>query len=74
MKNVKCAKETEGHLIYTAMGEFMFRVYNPDKTFTDYRILHSDLLLKITDEDAVFYEDKNGTPVLDHSPSTLGLR
>lgn len=73
MKNVKCAKETEGHLIYTVMGEFMFRVYNSDKTFTDYKILHSDLLVKIIDPDASFYKEPDGTPVLDHHPDTLAL-
>ena len=73
MNNIQEATGTEGHLIYTASGDFMFRVYNPDWTFTDYKILHSDLLLKITDPDAAFYREQDGTPVLDHHPDTLGL-
>lgn len=74
MKNVRSANGVEGHLIYTAMGYFMFRVYEQDGSFTDYKILHSDLLLKIIDADAAFYEERDGTPVLDHLPTTLGIR
>lgn len=73
MNNFQEAKGTEGHLIYTAMGDYMFRVYSQDGSFTDYKILHSDLLLKIIDADAAFYKEPDGTPVLDHHPDTLGL-
>jgi len=73
MKNVRPAKGIEGHLIYTAMGDFMFRVYSSDNSFVDYKILHSDLLMTVIDDDSVLCEAKDGTPVLDHHPNTLGL-
>ena len=71
MKIISSATGTTGHLIPTC-GEYFFRVYNADKTFTDYDLLHSDLEVTIIDPDAAFYETKNG-PTLDHSPATLGL-
>ena len=49
-----------------------FRVYNKDKTFTDYIVSHSDLEVKIVDKDAYFYEE-DGKFFLDHSPQTLGI-
>jgi len=60
----------EGHLIYTASGKYMFRVYKENFEFTDYDLLHSDLCVTITDEDATFYSDDEGNR-LDHSPSIL---
>lgn len=65
------ATGTTGHLIHTD-GNYQFRVYNTDKTFTDYDLLHSDLEVKIIDPDATFYKTTSG-PILDHSPATLGL-
>jgi hypothetical protein len=51
----------------------MFRVYNPDHTFKDYDINHSDLCVTIKDQDAYFfYEHDTGLLTLDHSPETLG--
>ena len=61
----------EGHLIYTASGKYMFRVYKENFEFTDYDLLHSDLCVTITDEDATFYSDEKGNR-LDHNPETLG--
>jgi hypothetical protein len=61
----------EGHLIYTASGKYMFRVYKENFEFTDYELLHSDLCVTITDEDATFYSDDEGNR-LDHNPATLG--
>lgn len=60
----------EGHLIYTDSGKYIFRVYKENFEFTDYDLLHSDLCLTITDEDATFYSDHRGDR-LDHSPATL---
>jgi len=54
-------------------GSMVFRVYQPDGTFTDYDIYHSDLMVTINDEDAYFYTSKTGEPYLDHSPATLGI-
>lgn len=52
---------------------WMFRVYNDDGTFRDYDILHSDLTVTITDDDAYFYQNHKDDIYLDHSPATLGL-
>jgi hypothetical protein len=53
-------------------GPVIFRVYNEDKTFTDYDLWHSDLFVTINDTDAYFYKT-NKYQCLDHAPSTLGL-
>jgi hypothetical protein len=66
------ADGVEGHLIYTAEGRYVFRVYTDTGEFTDYDLLHSDLCVTITDKDATFYSDFLGDR-LDHSPATLGL-
>jgi hypothetical protein len=71
---ITTANGTEGVLIYNhGAGTYSFRVYNADHTFKDYDILHSDLVVKITDEDAFFYEQTDGKFRLDHNPDTLGL-
>jgi hypothetical protein len=62
------AKGTNGFLLYTFNGGYVFRVYGKDNTFTDYDIKHCDLELTITDGDAMFYsDDKNGINHLDYS-------
>jgi hypothetical protein len=66
------ADGVEGHLIYTAMGKYMFRVYTDEGEFTDYDLHHSDLCVTITDKDATFYSDAFSNR-LDHSPATLGV-
>jgi hypothetical protein len=67
----KSANGVEGHLIYTAMGKYMFRVYDKDHNFIDYDLAHSDLCVIINDADAFLYQDGDRN-VLDHSPETLG--
>ena len=69
----KSANGIEGHLIYTAMGKYMFRVYDLDNNFVDYDLAHSDLGVIIKDADAYFYRDGTRN-VLDHSPETLGIK
>lgn len=69
----KSANGVEGHLIYTGDHKYYFRVYDADGGFTDYDIAHSDLCVTITDEDATFYHENSRT-ILDHAPSTLGLK
>jgi hypothetical protein len=69
----KSANGVEGQLIYTAMGKYMFRVYDKDYNFVDYDLAHSDLGVIIKDVDAFLYQDGNGN-VLDHSPETLGIK
>jgi len=65
------AQGTEGYLIWCADSRYRFRVYTDQGEITDYDILHSDLAVTITDEDATFYADTHGNR-LDHSPQTLG--
>lgn len=62
------ANGVKGHLIYTAMDKYMFRVYDSNNNFVDYALQHSDLCVTIVDEDAYFYLNS----VLDHAPTTLG--
>jgi hypothetical protein len=70
---LKSANGTSGVLL--PIGEtWVFRVYHGDGEFTDYDIFHSDLSVTINDEDAYFYERRDGNPYLDHSPQTLGIR
>ena len=57
---VDAIRATEADLIFTHYSE-------------DYNLDHSDLVVKINDADATFYEYENGQMSLDHSPETLGL-
>ena len=67
----KPAKGIKGFILRTAAGP-VFRVYNKDKSFTDYDLVHFDLEVEILDDDAFFYEYDIGA-TLDHSPSSLGI-
>ncbi len=64
----KSANGVTGHFLYSASGNYMFRVYGDDGEFIDYDVLHSDLVVTINDSDAFLYSNN----VLDHSPNTLG--
>ena len=66
------AQGTRGFLIYTMNKEYVFRVYKEDHSFTDYDITHCDLELTINDDDATFYEFKDGRSILDHSYEIAG--
>jgi hypothetical protein len=50
-----------------------FRVYNENGAFTDYHLVHYDLVVTIVDKDAAFYSSPDYDR-LDHSPSTLGIQ
>lgn len=68
------AAGTTGFILNTIDGGYVFRVYDKHtEAFKDYDLLHSDLEVKIVDEDAVFYELDNGKNLLDYSPPTLGI-
>lgn len=69
---VQQAKGVSGHLIDNFDGTYMFRVYSSDYSFNDYKVMHSDLVVTIDDEDTAFYTDEMGYKTLDHSPQTLG--
>jgi hypothetical protein len=51
----------------------VFRVYHKAGDFTDYKLLSSDLEVKIVDEDAFFYPNDKGEGTLDYGPDTLGI-
>jgi hypothetical protein len=67
------ANGVEGHLIYTGVGKYVFRVYDKSHNFVDYDLMHSDLCVIINDSDAFFYQNKIEN-TLDHSPATLGIK
>lgn len=67
------ARGTVGSLIRTAGGNILFRVYQSNGEFDDYDISHSDMLVKIIDDDASFYEFSDGSQTVDHTPETLGI-
>lgn len=68
-KTITPAKGTKGFIIRTfgELGDWFFRVYNEDHTFTDYRLEHCDLEVTIECDDARFYKYENGEHVLDYS-------
>ena len=65
------ATGAEGYILRSldGQGQLVFRVYQNHGEFIDYDIDHTELKVKIVDEDAYFYGDK----ILDHAPETLGL-
>ena len=68
-KTITPAKGTKGFIIksWGELGEWFFRVYNEDHSFTDYRIEHCDLEVTIECDDARFYKYENEDHVLDYS-------
>lgn len=72
-RRVRTARGARGSLLRSIDAEghvrYFLRIYEAD-SFRDYALLHSDLEIEITDEEAMLYEDEN--PRLDHSPKTLG--
>lgn len=70
---IKSANGVSGCILSLMTGDIVFRVYDKDHNFIDYKFNHSDLSVTIDDEDAFFYEREDGSYKLDHSPSTLGL-
>jgi hypothetical protein len=68
---VTSADGVKGTIIRTFDGKYFFRVYDEDHNFVDYSLIHSDLVVTITDVDAYFYSG-GGIHRLDHSPKTLG--
>lgn len=67
MTKTTIATGTTGHLLYLADGTYCFRVYKNNGEFIDYDLRHFDLVVKILDNDASFYETPEGN-FLDHSP------
>lgn len=72
-------KLTRGFLLAgTLDGKLTFRVYGPNhsaenhRDFVDYHIRHHDLEIEILNEHVL--TEKNGVPVIDHEPRTLGKK
>ncbi len=66
----------EGCLCVTLDQGYFLRVKDAraPEGFVDYRLRHSDLQVRIIDEDAAFYDfGPNLDSLLDHAPATLGL-
>ena len=72
---IESADGQEGFLIWCGGDRYMFRIYDKGhiNKFIDYDLRHSDMRVKIVDEDAFFYSDDKGDRI-DHSPDTLGLK
>ncbi len=73
---VRSADGVEGCLLnvegFIGANDVTFRIYNEDKSFTDYPIRHADPKIKFIDSGIYFYSDGRNT-WLDHSPDALGL-
>jgi hypothetical protein len=60
MINEKSANGTKGFLMWSPKAQdFVFRVYNKDKTFTDYRILCEELELTINSDYYSLFSTEN---------------
>lgn len=76
-RKTSLARGTRGFLLRSiddaGCSRYFFRVYDADRSFRDYELLHSDLEVEIVDKEATFYEADEGRDArLDHSPHTLG--
>ena len=76
-RKTSLARGTRGFLLRSIDNigglRYVFCVYGVDHSFRDYELIHSDLEVKIVDEEATFYDAENGRDGrLDHSPRTLG--
>ena len=76
---IRPAKGTRGFLLGFDEDRF-FRIYAPQspegsgrREFEDFALATCDMEITIEDGDAYFYVPKDGRPLLDQSPQTLGL-
>jgi hypothetical protein len=71
---IESADGREGYLIWCGGDRYVFRIYTAaPEEFVDYDIHHTDMRVRIVDEDAFFYSDETGEWI-DHSPATLGIK
>jgi hypothetical protein len=69
---VEPAKGTYGMLLVSGAGDRYFLRVRHGTEFLDYRLAHSDVEIRIVDNDAFFY--RAGDDLwLDHAPKSLGL-
>ena len=70
---IESADGREGYLIWSGGDRYVFRIYTAaPNEFTDYDIHHTDMRIRIIDEDAFFYSNDKGDSI-DHAPATLGI-
>ncbi len=68
----KSALNQTGVLIYSPLEKkYYFRVYQEDKTFTDYNLCAEDIKITITDKHLTLYQNGEESK-LDYSRKTLG--
>ena len=63
---------TRGFLIRGLDDEMWFRVYHPDKSFTDYEITHHDCEVVIVDPSAAFIKGDAGD-FLDYTTESMRI-
>jgi hypothetical protein len=69
---VEPAKGIHGMLLVSGADDGYFLRVRHGAEFRDYRLAHSDVEIRIVDNDAFFY--RTGDDIwLDHAPETLGL-
>ena len=61
-----------GFLIRALGDEMWFRVYHPDKSFTDYEITHHDCEVVIIDPSAAFIKSEAGE-FLDYTSESMEI-
>lgn len=66
------AKNVEGMILYNHGTKKHYLRVNTPEGFKDYDLWHEDLMIKIIDTDAFFFEEA-GKNRIDTSPETLGL-
>lgn len=73
MAEEKPAGGTKGVLCKSAVGDYFFRVYATDGTFTDYSIRHDELEVTISADEMASFFRIGDDYILDHSSSVLAL-
>ena len=71
---VSKASGVSGVLTKDIDGNYFFRIYHQDKTFTDYDLNHDDLPITIDSDALASFYDLGNRKILDHSPNVLGFK
>jgi len=74
ISEVRDASNVSGVLIKLSTGEFAFRVYHEDKSFTDYQINHDDLPITINNNALSSFYTSGDHKALDHSLEVFDLK
>jgi hypothetical protein len=70
----KNAKGVRGFLLYSPFSKnYFFRVYNKDKTFTDYKITAEEIEIELISKYNALIETDSGN-ILDFSSEVLGKK